>query len=76
MFTVEQVKAMGINQIIELLEKKSKRPLPEAIKIRLAMLHGAKEAGVKVFQLDQCIDYQEFLKYEELTRLLNGLEDK
>ena len=76
MFTVEQVKAMDVNQIIHLIEEKTKCELSPSLKIHLAMLHGVGEAGVEVFsELGQCIDYavefKEFLNYEDLTLLLN-----
>jgi len=73
---VEEVKNMGINQIIELLEQKLKQKLPIATKLQLALLHGTKETGIRVYELNpprrnQSGGYHEFLNYEALTRFLN-----
>ncbi len=61
--TVEEIKQMGINQIIDLLEQKLKQKLPIAIKLQLALLHGAKATGIRVYDLIEG-GYQEFMNYE------------
>ena len=68
---VEEVKNMGINQILDLLERKLKQKLPIATKLQLALLHGAQATGIRVYELNQSGGYHEFLNYEALTRFLN-----
>ncbi len=72
--TVADLKRMSASQVIDLLEEKLGVRLPLLLQLKIAMLMGAGDQGIRV--IDPCPGgeppYTESIDFEKLAKLLNA----
>jgi hypothetical protein len=72
-YTAEDVKKMSVNEILELIERKTGKPVSSSTSLWLAMAHGVSKGGgsLHVCDLGRGETRDETLDYEALAELLN-----
>jgi len=73
MVTAEDVRNMDVNEIAELIKRKTGKPITSSFGVWLAMAHGLTRAGSSLMVIDMAKgeNRQETVDYDELARLFN-----